>query len=124
MDSLKHAFIVTTVVFSIFLFIGCSIVEHRSYTSQTSSGPALAQGKIDKIEPGVTTKASIIDAFGLPTTERDFGDGNEVLEYLRNYRTENVFKLFLVFQTENIKNSKETLIIDLKNGIVQKYWLE
>jgi hypothetical protein len=124
MYNLKHAFIVTTLVISSFLFIGCSIVQHKSYTSQTSSGPALAQGKIDKIEPGVTTKASIIDAFGLPTTERDFGDGNEVLEYLRSYRTENMFSLLLVFTTENVKKSDETLIIDLKDGIVQKYWLE
>ena len=124
MNRLKHTCIWAMLIVLSVLFNGCSIIEHRSYSSQTSSGPALAQGRIEKIEPGVTTKAWILDSFGPPTKERDFGDGNEVMEYERSYVTENRFKLFLIFKTENTKKSKETLIIDLKNGIVQKYWLQ
>ena len=66
------------------LFSGC-LIKHVSYSGQTSSGPHLSQSKVESIEPGMTTKEWIIDAFGQPTMEKDFGDGNEVLEYKRSY---------------------------------------
>ena len=102
---------------------GC-FITNRHYTNQTSPGRELSKSQIKRIEPGKTTKEWIMQAFRMPTRQRTFDEGEETWEYERSYRTETESSVFFLIHTENVTRTRETLIIEIKDGIVQSYVFE
>lgn len=104
-------------------FSGC-LITHRSDTHEISPGQPISRSDLDQIEPGVTTKDWVLDTFGPPTRVRQFKDGSEIIRYERGERTDYEFSLFLIFSTKSSDVKKETLSFEIKDGIVQKYWMD
>jgi outer membrane protein assembly factor BamE (lipoprotein component of BamABCDE complex) len=115
---------VLVMIMSLCLIIGGCLISTRQYTNQTSPGRELSKSLIKKIEPGVTTKEWLLQTFGMPTRQRTFDNGDETWEYERSYRTESESHVFFIINTENVTRTRETLIIDIKDGIVQNYVFE
>jgi outer membrane protein assembly factor BamE (lipoprotein component of BamABCDE complex) len=102
---------------------GC-LITTREYTNQTSPGRELSKSQIKKIEAGKTTKEWIMQTFGMPTRQRTYDEGEETWEYERSYRRESIAHVFFIINTERVTRTRETLIIDIKDGIVQNYVFE
>ena len=105
------------------IIAGCFITT-RHYTNQTSPGRELSKSQIKRIEPGKTTKEWVMQTFGMPTRQWTFDEGEETWEYERSYRTEAETNVFFLIHTENVTRTRETLIIEIKDGIVQSYVFE
>jgi outer membrane protein assembly factor BamE (lipoprotein component of BamABCDE complex) len=106
------------------LIISGCLISTRQYTNQTSPGRELSKSLIKKIEPGKTTKEWVMQTFGMPTRQRTFDNGEETWEYERSYRTESETHFLFLINTENVTRTRETLIIDIKDDIVQNYVFE
>jgi outer membrane protein assembly factor BamE (lipoprotein component of BamABCDE complex) len=106
------------------MIVGGCLMTHRSHTYESSGGHPISRSDLDHVEPGVTTKDWVLDTFGSPTRERHFKDDSEILIYERSERTEHEFSLFLIFSTESSEVTKDTLSFEIKDGVVQKYWLD
>lgn len=55
----------------------------------------------------------------MQTRQRAFDHGEETWEYERSYRTETESNVFLLIHSESVTATRETLIIEMKDGIVQ-----
>ncbi len=115
---------VLIMIMSLCLIISGCLITTRDYTNQTSPGRELSKSQIKKIEVGKTTKEWIMQTFGMPTRQRTFDNGEETWEYERSYRTESEAHVFFIINTERVIRTRETLIIDIKDGIVQNYVFE
>ena len=115
---------VWVMIISLCVVVSGCLIQHRSYTNQTSAGRELSKSQVKKIKPGETTKEWLLETFGTPTRQRTYDEGDETWEYERSYRTEHEFKILILFETQNTRRSRETLIIDIKSGIVHNYWFE
>jgi outer membrane protein assembly factor BamE (lipoprotein component of BamABCDE complex) len=115
---------VLIMIMSLCLIISGCLITTRDYTNQTSPGRELSKSQIKKIEVGKTTKEWIMQTFGMPTRQRTFDNGEETWEYERSYRTESEAHVFFIINTERVIRTRETLIIDMKDGIVQNYVFE
>src|ERR1043165_703430 len=60
------------------LLPGCLI---SSRTAEHSSGTYVSENTMGQIEPGVTTKAWVIGAFGNPTSRTPLEDGGELWKW-------------------------------------------
>jgi hypothetical protein len=101
---------------------GC-MMSHGSHTTYSSSDHAAAKGRIQSIEPGVTTKEWVVDIFGPPDREKRYQDGEELLVYENTKHTSSHFSLFLLFNSNTSEDSKETVSFKIKDGVVMKYWI-
>ena len=111
-------------IMSLCLIIGGCLITTRQYTNQTSPGRELSKSQIKKIEAGKTTKEWVMQTFGMPTRQRTFDNGEETWEYERSYRTETETSVFFLLDSESVTRTRETLIIEIKDGIVQSYVFE
>ena len=123
MHSARRMCVLVMIISLCLIMSGC-LIQHRSYTNQTSPGRELLKGHVEKIKPEETTTEWLLQTFGTPTRQRTFHEGDETWEYERSYRTENEFKILFLFGTQNTKRTRETLVIDIKEGIVQNFWYE
>ena len=87
------------------------------------SAPQISKWDLCRVQPGITTKEWVLDTFGPPTRERHFKDYLDILIYERSERKKNEFSLFLLFKFESAEVKKETLSFEIRDGVVQKYWL-
>jgi outer membrane protein assembly factor BamE (lipoprotein component of BamABCDE complex) len=115
---------VLVMIMTLCLIISGCFITTRHYTNQTSPGRELLKSQIKRIEPGKTTKEWVMQTFGIPTRQRTFDNGEETWEYERSYRTETESNVFFLIHTENVTRTRETLIIEIKDGIVQNYVFE
>jgi outer membrane protein assembly factor BamE (lipoprotein component of BamABCDE complex) len=115
---------VLVMIMTLCLIISGCFITTRHYTNQTSPGRELLKSQIKRIESGKTTKEWVMQTFGIPTRQRTFDNGGETWEYERSYRTETESNVFFLIHTENVTRTRETLIIEIKDGIVQNYVFE
>ena len=111
-------------IMSLCLIIGGCLISTRHYTNQTSPGREILKSQVEKITPGETTKEWLLQTFGMPTRQRTYDEGEETWEYERSYRTESEAHVFFIINTETVTRTRETLVIDIKDGIVQNYVFE
>jgi len=121
----KHKTITACTVAAVMCIIlsGC-LIRSKSYMDSSSSDQSIWQEKLGRIVPGNTSKEWIITTFGLPINERQLENGVEILKYERSSKIRSEFSLFLIIDTETTKVTKDVLYFDIKDGIVQKYWMD
>ncbi|MEE8399496.1 MAG: hypothetical protein V3S89_10855 [Desulfobacterales bacterium] len=106
-----------------FVFMGCaSIVSHDSRTTYGHHRSAPAQDTLRQIRPGETTKEWVLQTFGTPTSEKRLDDGAEILRYEYTHTTRNRFHLLFIINIDNSRVVKENLYIEVRDGIVKRYW--
>ena len=123
MSKSKYASVLIVLMIMCMTFNGC-LINHRSHTRQTSPERPIPTSELEKIEPGTTTKEWVLDRFGMPTKTRHLKDGAEILLYETRNRTEHEFSFFFIFSTESSKETKETISFEIKDGVVQRYWID
>jgi uncharacterized protein YceK len=115
--------VVALALFIGFAFSGCaSIVSHDSRTTYGHHRSAPAQDTLRQIHPGETTKEWILQTFGTPTSERRLDDGAEILRYEYSHTTRTKFSLLFIINIDDSKVVKENLYIEVRDGIVKRYW--
>jgi hypothetical protein len=121
----KHKMIAVYTLVSVMCIIlsGC-LIRSKSYIDSPSPDQSIWQEKLGRIVPGNTSKEWIITTFGLPINERQLENGVEILKYERSGKIKSEFSLFLIIDTETTKVTKEVLYFYIKDGIVQKYWMD
>ncbi len=118
---MKKALLLTLMFMLSGIFLTGCMINHRSHTSDTSSGQAISSAQLDSIEPGVTTKDWVINKFGEPDRVRHLQDGEETLIYENTRRKSSHFSLFLIFSSHRSEDIKETVSFIIKDGIVKSY---
>ena len=101
---------------------GCVFVVESD--SHYRYGRLHGSGSLDALQPGVTTRAWVVENLGQPSSSYFNDAGNEVLRYLtvREQDTEVAF-LFL-FDIEVSEEEVKTLHIEIEEDWVKSFWLE
>lgn len=109
--------IFTTILILISLTACASISSIKVQTE----GNKITREQADKIQPGITTKNTIIETLGNPTKTESKTDGAEVLTYTyTEKKTPTYFGGFIVNENQS-KTTTVTLEIIVKNGTVLSY---
>lgn len=105
----------------LFAAAGC-LVTSSSKTRE--SGTRLSQVTLNQIRPGETTEAWLLATAGEPTTRRDAGDGTSILRYDFVTTTSSGGTVFLLFAGGSTKQQSSSVIFEVKDGVIQRYWTE
>jgi outer membrane protein assembly factor BamE (lipoprotein component of BamABCDE complex) len=108
----KSILIILGLSFAVYL-AGCATFE----TSTT--GTMIENDKVDSIEPGITTRADILNVFGTPTETNSEG-GVEKMLYTYNETKVPVY-LARIKNKAGAQKTSTTLEIILKGDIVSSY---
>ena len=103
---------------------GCMISHRSNESSDRSSGCAISRERLDRVEPGVTTKEWVIDNFGDPDREKHLQDGEDVMIYENTRHKSSHFSIFLIFNSHTSEDIKESVSFKIKDGIVKSYWID
>jgi outer membrane protein assembly factor BamE (lipoprotein component of BamABCDE complex) len=102
---------------------GC--VACDSKVTYGDKGPAVGRSTLRKVKPGRTTKQWVLATLGEPTSQDTMPDGQEILRYEYVKRVKSDFAMVpppLAF--ENEKEYRTTVVFEVRDGIVTKYWKE
>lgn len=119
----KYAGVLAVLMIMLMSLSGC-LISHRSHTYQVSPDRPILKSDLEKIEPGVTTEEWVLNSFGTPTNTRHLKDNAEILLYETINKTERKLSLFLIFSTESSEETRETVSFEIKDGVVQRYWID
>jgi outer membrane protein assembly factor BamE (lipoprotein component of BamABCDE complex) len=108
----KSIFIILGLGFAIYL-AGCSTFETRT------TGTMIENDKVESIKPGITTRADILDTFGIPTETTSEG-GMDKMVYTYEETKVPVY-LQRIKNKAGAKKTSTTLEIILKGDIVSSY---
>lgn len=100
---------------------GCLISKSHSVHESGAkvSGPTLAQ-----IKPSETTEAWLLAAVGDPTSRRDVDDHTHLLRYEHTVTTKKGGAIFLLYAGGESEQRKSSVIFEITDGIVTRYWTE
>lgn len=101
--------------------VGCVVMvdEHRR-----ESGNVPSEATLSEITPGETTVEWLLAAAGPPASRERLDDEREILRYeWKDDRQEEV-AIFLLFQSSRDIRDGQTVLVEARNGIVQRYWVE
>jgi hypothetical protein len=105
------------------IFLGCaSIVSHDSRTTYGSSRSAPGHDTLRQIHPGETTKGWILQTLGSPTSENRLDDGAEILRYEYSSETRNKVGCLFLIDIDHSTVTEENIYIEVRDGIVVRYW--
>ena len=93
-------------------------------SSRYLDGPLQDNQTLAAIEPGQTTRDSVIDSFGRPAGTYVNDDGNEVLRYVSVQERETEIAVFLLFAMDLSGEEVRTLHIEIEDGTVKSYRIE
>lgn len=100
------------------LLVGCVVSDSEvKYTG-------VKDETLKQIECGETTKDQLVAIFGEPSEQSLTEEGVEILRYRCTKKQDNKFVLFPVVFVDDEKETKHTIVFEVKNGIVQRYWKE
>ena len=117
----KHgeiALFVSLVAMSV-LVVGCVVCK----TEEQYTG--IQNETLKQVERGQTTKDWLVATFGEPSEQSMTEEGTELLKYKCTKKKDNKFVLFpppIVIKDE--KEMEHTVVFEVKDGIVQRYWKE
>ena len=100
---------------------GCLVTSSKK---TEESGVRVSQVTLDQIRPGETTEGWLVAAVGEPTTKREAGDGTAILRYEYVTTTSSGGTVFLLFAGGSKKKESSTVIFEVKDGVIQRYWTE
>lgn len=93
-------------------------------TTVRELGPQLSDSAVSPVEPGKTTVAWIVAAFGEPTARESAADGAEILRYDSERRTtRGAYFLGLIASSDNTIE-RTSWWFEAKDGVVTRRWSE
>jgi hypothetical protein len=105
------------------LFCGCiSVVSHSAETTTESCNYKFDDVIIGQIVPGTTTRDWVIENLGAPESSTRLDESQEILKYVCRSKTRRDFSLLFILNSHSTVENVANLHIDLKDGIVQRYW--
>jgi len=118
----SHPLVLAVVVIGTLLpAAGCFI--WNSDVSYGDKGAPLSGSTLKQVECGQTTKTWVLATLGEPSEQSTTEAGVELLKYKYSKSQENnVVVPFLIVNDE--KKNEQTVFFEVKDGVVQKYWVE
>jgi outer membrane protein assembly factor BamE (lipoprotein component of BamABCDE complex) len=119
----KHAvrtFIYGAVVLGILPLAGC--LMYHSNVSYSGKGEPIADGTLDQIECGTTTKDWIVATLGEPSRQNTTANGTEILEYQYGKKRDNEFVFIPFVFINGGKENKQTVYFEISDGVVKNFW--
>ncbi len=92
-------------------------------TQTQVSGTRIPSESLQQVEAGKTNRAWLVKVFGKPTAVKELDDGVEILEYRFTETKTFGFHLFLLIAFADSKATHETAYFQLRDGVVEKYWV-
>lgn len=112
---------VMIVIGSLLPVAGCFI--WNSDVSYGEKGAPLSGSTLEQIECGKTTRDWLTGTLGEPSEQSTTDGGVELLKYKYSKTQEsNVVMPFVIVNDE--KKNEQTVYFQVKDGVVQKYWVE
>lgn len=112
---MKTIFIITLISITL---PSCAAIQS---TRIQAEGNKITKEQIEEIKPAVTTKESVISAFGDPTKTEIKPDGTEMLIYAYTEKTTPTYLGGFIVNERQTKISVTTLEITIKDGLVISY---
>ena len=103
------------------LAAGC-LVTTGKHTSE--SGTKVSNVTLDQIRPGQTTESWLLAAAGEPSSRRPIDEHASILRYDHVTTTSSNGTVFLLFSGGSTKKQSTSVIFEVRDGVVQRYWTE
>ncbi len=118
----SHRLVLTLIVAgSLLPAAGCFI--WNSDVSYGEKGAPLSGSTLDQVECGKTTRDWVVVTLGEPSEQATTDAGVELLKYkYRRTQENNLVMPFVIANDE--KRLEQTVYFQVKDGVVQKYWVE
>jgi hypothetical protein len=118
----SHRLVLAMIVIGSLLPVaGCFVWNND--VKYSDKGAPLSGSTLKQIECGKTTRDWLIVTLGEPSEQSTTDAGAEVLKYKYSKTQEsNVVMPFLIVNDE--KKREQTVYFEVKDGVVQKYWVE
>lgn len=123
MSPLRIRFALTSATVATALALGGCVFVVES-DSHYRYGRLHGSASLDAIEPGVTTRAWVVENLGQPSSTYLNEAGNEVLRYLTVREQDTEVTFFLLFDIEVSEEEVKTLHIEIEEDWVKSFWLE
>ncbi len=115
--------VVALVLAAVFLVgAGGCLITSRSKTQE--SGVRISEVTLDQIRPGETTEAWLVAAAGNPTSRRVVDQHMSILRYDHVVSTSRGGTVFLLFAGGSKKEKSSSVIFEIADGVVSRYWTE
>ena len=101
--------------------MGCLIVVD---SKQTESRSQWHEEQRSRLVAGQTEAAWVRENFGEPDRVSRYEDGREAWRYRNASSSESRIGLFLLFKIDVERESTETLVLEIRDGIVTDHWVE
>jgi len=101
---------------------GCLI--YHSGVSYSGKGAPIADGTLDQVNCGTTTKDWVVATLGEPSRQSTTAQGSEILEYSYGKKRDNEFVLIPFVFINGGKENKQTIFFEISDGVVKNFWKE
>jgi len=118
----SHRLVLAMIVIGSLLPVaGCFI--WNSDVSYGDKGAPLSSSTLKQVECGKTSRDWLVVTLGEPSEQSTTDTGVELLKYKYSKTQENnIVMPFVIVNDE--KKSEQTVYFEVKDGIIQKYWVE
>lgn len=100
---------------------GCLVVA-SSETSYQGAGSTVSPATLAQIEPSKTTREWVVSTLGKPTSTTKPSEDVEVMRYDCIKRVTNSAAVFLIFAGNDKKQSRQSIFLEIRNGVVHRRW--
>ena len=121
MKSLRQ-FVSLAIGIALLMLAGGCLVTSGKHTSE--SGAKVSHVTLDQIRPGETTESWLIAAAGEPSSRRPIDEHSSILRYDHVTTTSSSGTVFLLFSGGSTKKQSTSVIFEVRDGVVQRYWTE
>jgi hypothetical protein len=100
---------------------GCLVMKG---TQVQESGVRVSNATLNQVKPGETTEAWLRAALGEPTSTREVDERTRILRYDHRTVKESGGAVFLLFAGGESIEKTSSVIFEVQDGIVTRYWTE
>jgi outer membrane protein assembly factor BamE (lipoprotein component of BamABCDE complex) len=97
---------------------GCAIVNSNN---SHVTGKRISAEQLALVKPG-TTKDTVVDLLGLPTSRTDLGNGLDVWQWKFTQTSNHSTGLIFVFISDSSSSVEQTTSVEFKDGGVTRTW--
>ncbi|ALO46535.1 hypothetical protein [Pseudohongiella spirulinae] len=101
--------------------MGCLFVVD---SKQTASRSQWHEEQRSRLVAGQTEASWVRENFGEPDRVSRYEDGSETWRYRNSNSSESRIGLFLLFKIDVERENTETLVLDIRDGVVTDHWVE
>ncbi len=101
--------------------VGCLVVKGNSTKEE---GVMVSSATLNQVQPGETSAGWLRATLGEPTSSRKVDEHTEILRYDHKVVTEKGGAVFLIFAGGERHENTKSVLFELKDGIVARYWTE